>query len=62
MDRAMCPNCGYRIGLGTASEPGTCPRCELPLMLTCEFRAMSREEILAEAHRRAEQHAASPRR
>ena len=24
-----------------ASDPGTRPRCELPLMLTCELRALS---------------------
>ena len=22
MDRATCPQCGYRVGLGTASDPG----------------------------------------
>lgn len=53
MDRAKCPNCGYLVGLGTASEPGVCPSCDLPLMLTCEFRALSREECLEQARARA---------
>ncbi len=52
MDRAMCPSCGYRVGLGAVSEPGQCPSCSMELMLTSEFRALSREEILAEARRR----------
>ncbi len=54
MDRVACPQCGYRVGLGIASEPGTCPRCELPLMYTCEFRALTREDLLAAAERQAE--------
>jgi hypothetical protein len=54
MDRAQCPDCGYRVGLGIASEPGTCPACGVPLMLTGEFRAYSPEELRAEAERRAE--------
>ena len=39
MDRVACPKCGYRVGLGTASEPGRCPKCNEPLMLTVELRA-----------------------
>jgi hypothetical protein len=54
MERAQCPECGYRVGLGITSEPGTCPACGVPLMLTCEFRALSPEELRAEAERRAE--------
>ena len=55
MDRAQCPNCGYSVGLGTWAEPGSCPSCGTELMLTCEFRALTREDLLAEARRRAEQ-------
>jgi hypothetical protein len=54
MDRAQCPSCGYLVGLGVWSEPGTCPRCELPLMLTAEFRALTPEQVLREARRRAQ--------
>ena len=53
MDRAQCPECGYRVGLGTVSEPGVCPNCHTSLMLTCEFRALTPEEIRQEARRRA---------
>ena len=49
----MCPECGYRIGLGTFSEPGLCPNCETALMFTCEFRALSPEDLRQEANRRA---------
>jgi hypothetical protein len=52
-DHAMCPECGYRIGLGTFSEPGLCPTCETALMFTCEFRALTPEDLRAEAKRRA---------
>ena len=62
MDRAKCPSCGYVVGLGVWSEPGSCPRCELPLMLTCEFRALSREEVLQLARERDEQSAPAARR
>jgi hypothetical protein len=34
-----------------ASEPGRCPRCDVPLMLTCEFRALSEDELKAEMER-----------
>ena len=53
MDQAQCPTCGYRIGLGTWGEPGTCPNCGTALMLTCEFRALTPEDLLAEARRRS---------
>jgi hypothetical protein len=45
MDRVECSKCGYRVGLGTASEPGVCPRCKEPLMLTSELRSLSAEEV-----------------
>jgi hypothetical protein len=51
MDRVICPQCGYRVGLGMASDPGSCPRCELPLMLTCELRALSKDDLEAEVER-----------
>jgi uncharacterized paraquat-inducible protein A len=51
MDRAACPECDYTVGLGMASEPGRCPRCGVPLMLTCEFRALSEDELKAEMER-----------
>jgi hypothetical protein len=53
MDRVQCPQCGYRVGLGITSEPGTCPSCGLALMYTCEFRALSEEDLLSESRRRA---------
>jgi hypothetical protein len=34
-----------------ASDPGNCPRCELPLMLTCEMRAFSKDDLEAEMER-----------
>jgi hypothetical protein len=34
-------------------EPGSCPSCGTALMLTCEFRALTPEDLLAEARRRA---------
>jgi ribosomal protein S27E len=49
----QCPQCGYRTGVGTFSEPGTCPACGTALMLTCEFRALSPEELRAECERRS---------
>jgi hypothetical protein len=54
MDRVQCPQCGYRVGLGITSEPGTCPNCGLAMMFTCEFRALSEEDLLDEARRRAD--------
>jgi hypothetical protein len=53
MDRAQCPDCGYRVGLGIATEPGICPQCGVALMLTSEFRALTPEQLRAEAERRA---------
>jgi hypothetical protein len=38
--------------MGTFSDPGSCPSCELPLMLTAEMRALRREDLIAEAERR----------
>jgi predicted Zn-ribbon and HTH transcriptional regulator len=61
MDRAQCPTCGYLVGLGTFDEPGECPKCETALMLTCEFRALTREDLLAEARRRARELSPSAR-
>jgi hypothetical protein len=51
MDRVTCPQCGYTVGLGMASEPGNCPDCDVPLMLTCEFRALTPEDLEAEVER-----------
>ena len=51
MDRVTCPKCDYTVGLGMACEPGRCPRCDLPLMLTCEFRALTPDDLEAEAER-----------
>lgn len=48
MSHAQCPRCGYRVGLGICSEIGACPRCELPLMLTGELRALTPEQIAEE--------------
>ena len=52
MDRVTCPRCGYTVGLGMAAEFGSCPKCEVPLMLTAEFRAISPADIEAEVERR----------
>jgi hypothetical protein len=52
MDGATCPGCGYHVGLGIASEPGTCPECRLPLMLACELRALTPAQLQAEVARR----------
>jgi hypothetical protein len=51
---AQCPQCGYRTGLGSFSEPGACPKCKMPLMLTGEFRAYTPEELRADWERRSE--------
>ena len=51
MDRVTCPQCGYTVGLGTACDPGHCPNCELPLMHTSEFRALTAEDLEAEVQR-----------
>ena len=34
-----------------ACEPGRCPDCYLPLMLTCEFRALTPDDLEAEVER-----------
>ena len=52
MFQVVCPECGYRVGVGTFSDPGSCPSCDLPLMLTAEFRALPHEDLVAEAKRR----------
>ena len=49
----VCPTCGYEVGLGVASEPGRCPDCDQPLMLTVEMRALTPEQIKAEIERQA---------
>ena len=51
MDRVICPQCGYCVGLGMAAEIGHCPSCDVPLMLTCEFRALTTEDIEAAVKR-----------
>jgi hypothetical protein len=51
MDRVTCPQCGYTVGLGMACDPGQCPNCELPLMHTTEFRALSAADLEAEMER-----------
>jgi len=52
MPRVTCPECGYLVGLGVASEPGRCPSCDVPLMLTCEMRALESERARDGAERR----------
>ena len=34
-----------------AAEMGTCPNCEVPLMLTCEMRALTSDDLEAEVQR-----------
>ena len=51
MDRVTCPQCGYTVGLGMACDPGYCPRCDVPLMHTCEFRALTPDDLKAEVER-----------
>jgi hypothetical protein len=34
-----------------ACDPGECPNCELPLMHTTEFRALSEADLKAEIER-----------
>lgn len=38
--RVNCPECGYSVGLGVASEPGRCPSCDVALMLAVEMRSI----------------------
>jgi hypothetical protein len=54
MDRVTCPKCNYTVGLGMAADPGHCPSCDVPLMLTCEFRALSASDLEAEVERQRE--------
>jgi uncharacterized Zn finger protein (UPF0148 family) len=51
--QVACPTCGYRVGLGVVSEPGRCPDCDEPLMLTVEMRALTPDQIRAEVERQA---------
>ena len=53
MYQVVCPQCGYVVGLGTWSDPGTCPSCEVPLMLTAEMRALSPDDTGNRLERRA---------
>ena len=57
MDRVICNQCGYTVGLGMACDPGHCPSCEIPLLHTIEFKALSQEDLdrLVERQRRLEQ-------
>ena len=34
-----------------AADPGQCPSCHLPLIHTCEFRALSASDLEAEIKR-----------
>jgi hypothetical protein len=34
-----------------AADPGYCPRCKLPLMHTCELRALSSDDLEVEVER-----------
>jgi hypothetical protein len=52
MYQAVCPQCGYVVGIGTWSDPGTCPSCEVPLMLTAEMRALTPDEARSRRERR----------
>jgi hypothetical protein len=56
MDRVICPQCGYCVGLGMAAEIGHCPSCKVPLMLTSEFRALSAEDINRAVERQRKLH------
>ena len=47
MDRVICPQCGYCVGLGMAADMGSCPSCNTPMVLTCEFRALSKDDLRA---------------
>ena len=55
MPSVTCPECGYLVGLGVASEPGRCPSCDVPLMLTCEMRALTPEQVRDDLARRESQ-------
>ena len=47
MDRVICPQCGYCVGLGMAAEIGNCPSCDVPLVLTMEFKALDESALRA---------------
>jgi len=53
MYQVVCPQCGYVVGIGTWSDPGTCPSCEVPLMLTAEMRALPPDDGPGRRERRA---------
>jgi hypothetical protein len=53
MYQVVCPQCGYVVGIGTWSDPGTCPSCEVPLMLTAEMRALTPDDARNRRERRA---------
>jgi transcription initiation factor IIE alpha subunit len=45
MDHVICSQCGYKVGLGMACEPGHCPECDEPLLHTSEFRALTAGDL-----------------
>jgi hypothetical protein len=51
MDRVICSQCGYTVGLGMACEPGICPNCDLPLVHTAEYRALDESDLERELER-----------
>jgi hypothetical protein len=52
MYHVVCPECGYLVGIGTWSDPGTCPSCDVPLVLTAEMRAISPDDMSTRHERR----------
>jgi hypothetical protein len=52
MYQVVCPQCSYMVGVGTFSDPGVCPNCDLPLMLTAEHRALSPDALLEASEQR----------
>jgi hypothetical protein len=51
MDHVICSRCGYSVGLGMACDPGHCPECDLPLVHTSEFRALTPDDLRREVER-----------
>jgi hypothetical protein len=51
MDRVICSECGYTVGLGMACEPGRCPSCDQPLVHTAEYRALDPDDLQRELER-----------
>jgi transcription initiation factor IIE alpha subunit len=51
MDHVICSQCGYKVGLGMACEPGHCPECDQPLLHTSEFRALTTDDLKREVER-----------